>query len=129
MKIILLFIQSIWHSILQFFRNEYKRYKGRPKALLKAIDKARKLSAQTGKKYKVYFIENQYVILNRNDVQTKRRGGKIFLQHINVTKLRAIAFFDTQSGLVSPFAYDLLKTKYSGTRLIKLGIVQQPKKS
>lgn len=118
---------KILHTVHQFFRNEYKRFKGRPSALLRSIENAINLSCQTGKRYKVYFIGNEYVVLNRYDIQTKRRRGKVFLQHINVTKLDCIAFFDTQTGFVSSFAYDLLRTKYSGRRLIKLGIVQSQK--
>ena len=131
MKIILTWLLAVWlflwTPVVRFFRNEYKRFKGRPSALLKAIAKANKKHCKTGKHYKVYFLENQYLILNRCDIQTKRRHGKVFMQHINVTKLGAIAFFDTQTGFVSGFAYDLLKTKYSGMRLIKLGIVKSPK--
>lgn len=127
MKLVISFIQSFSHSILQFFRNEYKRYKGRPKALLNAIEKAQKLTNKTGKRYKVYFLQNRYQILTRSDVQQKRRHGAEFQERINVTKLRGIAFFDTHTGFVSDFAYDLLKTKYSGMRLIKMGIVKSSK--
>jgi hypothetical protein len=126
-SILLSFWLWITSPLVRFFLNEYKRYKGRPAALLKAIAMANKKHLKTGKHYKVYFLENQYLILNRCDIQTKRRHGKVFMQHINVTKLGAIAFFDTQTGFVASFAYDLLKTKYSGMRLIKLGIVQSLK--
>jgi hypothetical protein len=113
----------LWSPIARFFRNEYKRYKGRPTALLKAIKKARKEHLKTGKQYKVYFLENKYQILNRMDIQQKKHES-VFHRHINVTKLHPIVFFDTQLGFVSTFAYELLRTKYSKMQLIKLGIVQ-----
>jgi hypothetical protein len=124
MKSILL---SLWlwitQPIVRFIRSEYKRYKGRPAALLKAIAKAKHLHKKAGKHYKVYFLENRYQVLTRNDIQYRKFNGE-FLDFMNVTKMSAISFFDTQSGLVSGFACDLLKTKYSGLRLLKLGIVQ-----
>ena len=115
-------LQSISHSILQFFRNGYKRFKGRPAALLKAIAKARKAHLKNDKHYKVYFLENRFQVLSRMDIQWNKFNGE-YLDYMNVTKMSAISFFDTQTGFVSHFAYDLLKTKYSGMRLIRLGIV------
>jgi len=114
-----------WGRLLSFFLSEYKRFKGRPSALLKAIAKADKMHRETGKHYKVYFLENRYQVLTRMDIQARKFNGE-FLYYMNVTKMSAITFFDTQTGFVSSFAYDLLKTKYSGMRLIKLGIVQSP---
>jgi len=112
MKSILL---SLWlwitQPIILFFRNEYKRFKGRPAALRKAISKAKKLHKKNGKHYKVYFLENRYQILNRLDIQRKRRRGKEFMPHINITKLKAISFFDTQTWEPSDFAKELLNCK------------------
>lgn len=110
-------------NIFLFVRNEYKRYKGRPAALLNAIAKARKLNLKTGKHYKVYFIQNRYQCLNRLDIKWQKRTG-VFNEHINATRMTPLAFFDTQVGFVTPFAYELLRAKYSGIRLSKHGIVQ-----
>jgi len=127
MKIILTWLLAVWlflwSPVVRFFRNEYKRFKGRPAALLKAIAMAIKTHQKTGKHYKVYFLENRYQALTRNDIQYRKFSGE-FLDYMNVSKMRSISFFDTQTGFVSDFACDLLKTKYSGLRLIKLGIVQ-----
>lgn len=122
MKIIYAILQSFSNSIIRFVRNEYKRYKGRPKALLKAIEKAKKLNLKTGKRYKVFFLQNRYQCLTRMDLKNNKRIG-IFNEHINATRMTPLSFFDTESGYVSPFALDLLLTKYSSFKLLKLGIV------
>lgn len=113
----------LWSPVVRFVRNEYKRFKGRPSALLKAIAKAKKRHLKTGKHYKVYFLENNYQVLTRLDIQRQKHDG-VFHRHINATKLHPIAFFDTMEGFVSLFSYDLLRTKYSQSKLIKLGIVR-----
>lgn len=126
MNFIFSILQSFYQSIIRFVRNEYKRYKGRPKALLNAIEKARKLNSLTAKRYKVYFLQNRYQVLTRSDIKTKKRIG-IFNEHINATKMTPLNFFDTETDFVSDFAYDLLKTKYSEVKLYELDIFKQPK--
>jgi len=108
------FIWSILRLYSRFQRwvmKEYDRYMGRPKALLKAIARAKKRNLKTKRRYKVYFLQHRYQVLTRVDIQAKKREG-VFVRYINTTKMEPLAFFDTQTYETSDFAQALLDTKY-----------------
>jgi len=79
-----------WGRLLAF----YIRFKGSPVFLNKAIRRAKKLNAKTGKRYRVFFIKNRYEALTREDIQ-RRKHSKEWGWHVNSTNMQPHCFFDT----------------------------------
>jgi hypothetical protein len=90
------FLKALARAIQQYFMKLYIRYKGRPGALKKAIRKAKRKHKQTGRRYRVFFLENKYQVLTRSDIQ-RRKHQKVFGWHVNSTNMDAHKFFDTNN--------------------------------
>jgi hypothetical protein len=88
-------------KIKQYFIGLYIRFKGRPAAKQRAIKKAKALHAETGKHYRVYFMQNKYQVLTRQDLQFRKHIGE-FGWHVNSTKMKPFCFYDTTSDIVYP---------------------------
>lgn len=73
------------------------RFKGRPRALQRAIKRADKLCKLNGKRYRVYFVEGKYQALSRQQIQRKKHSGE-WGRHVNVTRLEPLCFYDTLTG-------------------------------
>jgi hypothetical protein len=95
-------------AIKYYLISLYIRFKGRPAALKKAIRKAKRLCKRKKKRYRVYFIEMKYQVLNRRQVQWKKHTGE-WNRNVNVTKLEPLCFYDTLEGL-QPEGEKLLAT-------------------
>ncbi len=99
----------IWVSFNLWRAEKWRNHKARPQALKKAIRKAKRLQRRKLRLYRVYFLQNRYQALNRDDVKRKKRAGE-FNQNINVTKMKPLCFYNTLNG-VSDFAQELLNSK------------------
>lgn len=86
--------------IKQFLFGLYIRFKGRDAAKNRAIKKAKKLHAETGKHYRVYFLKNEYQVLTRQDLKLKQHTGE-FGWHTNSSRMHPFCFYDTNFS--SPF--------------------------
>jgi hypothetical protein len=80
------------------FISLYIRFKGRPGALKKAIKRADRLCRKKRKRYRVFFIENKYQALSRQQIQMKKHSGE-WNPNVNVTKMEPVCFYDTLGGL------------------------------
>lgn len=80
----------------QFFLKLWIRYKGRPGALNRARKKAVKLHKRNKKRYRVFFLQNRYQVLTRDDLQKRKHTGE-FDWIVNSTNMNAFAFFDTNT--------------------------------
>lgn len=70
------------------------RYYATPKQLQKAINKADELNRETGKRYRVFFLEMRYRVICREDMKDLKRSG-FFVYHTNSTKLDNYKYYDT----------------------------------
>lgn len=84
--------------IKYFFIALYIRFKGRPAALRKAIRKAKKLCRKRKKRFRVYFLDQKYQALSRNQIQLKKHSGQ-WNRNVNVTNMEPLCFYDTLTGL------------------------------
>lgn len=84
--------------MLRLFKRQlmtlYIRYKGRPGAFKRAVKRAKKLHARTGRRYRVFFIGNRYQVLTRQDIQ-QRKHQKLWGWHVNSTNIDNLKFYDT----------------------------------
>lgn len=99
-----------WQRVQAWFAFRWKRYKGRPAALRRAIRKAKDKHRKTRKRYKVYFLQNKYQVLTRDDIQ-RGKHQKVFAEYINTTKMEPMAFFDTATWRPTEWAEKLLNAK------------------
>ena len=90
MKLLLFKIWKAYHERL-------KLYKARPAALRRAIRRAKRLQRKHKKRYRVYFLQNKYQCLTRDQIKRKKRAGE-FVSTMNVTKMQPLAFYDTLTG-------------------------------
>lgn len=74
----------------------YVRYKGRDAARNRAIKRAKKKHKKTGKRYRVFFLQNRYQVITRTDIQ-RRKHANAWQRHVNSTNLQRLCFFDTNS--------------------------------
>jgi len=72
------------------------RWHGNPMKQKRAIRKAKKLHRKNGKRYRVFFVENRYQVMNREDIQ-KRKHLKNWGWHVNSTAMDKYCFFDTNN--------------------------------
>lgn len=87
--------------IKQLLFGLYIRFKGRDAAKDRAIKKAKKLHAENGKHYRVYFLKNKYQALTRQDLQNRKHAGEFGWQ-VNSTKMKPFCFYDTATDIVYP---------------------------
>lgn len=81
-------------KIKQYFIALYIRFKGRESAKNRAIRKAKQLHAKSGKRYRVFFLQNRYEVMTREDIQRKKHA-KQWGWHVNSTNMHPHCFFDT----------------------------------
>jgi len=84
--------------IKKLLKQLYIRFKGSPFMLNRAKRKADKLHARTGRRYRVFFLENQYQPLTRSDIQARKHDGR-WAWHVNSTGMEPHAFYDTNTTL------------------------------
>jgi len=99
-----------WARVKAWFAFYWKRYKARPAALRRAIRQCKFKYQETGKRHKVYFLQNKYQVLTRDDIQ-RNKHKKVFADYVNCTKMEPMAFFDTATMKPSDFAQKLLNAK------------------
>lgn len=87
-------ISYVFKYISVPFRLLNTRYQGNTWKLKSACRKARKKHKKTGKHYRVYFLQNRYRVLTRDDLQ-KAKHQKKFGWHVNSSNMEPLAFYDT----------------------------------
>jgi len=87
--------------IKQLLFSLYIRFKGRDAAKNRAIKKAKKQHAEDGKRYRVFFLKNEYQILTRQDLQLRKHTGE-FGRQVNSTKMQPFCFYDTNTNIIYP---------------------------
>jgi len=92
LKTILFPFTWLWISAMQL----YVRFKGRDAARNRAIKKALRRHRKTGKRYRVFFIQNRYQVMTRRDIQRKKHSGE-WGTHVNSTNIDPMKFFDTEN--------------------------------
>lgn len=84
-------------KILNFIRFLYIRFCGRPSKLQKAIKKATKLHAKTGKRYRVFFFGYKYHVWTRDDIKQRKRST-LFKWYLKAgADFDKICFYDTNN--------------------------------
>lgn len=78
----------------RYLKQLYIRFKGRPAALEREIRRAQKLHRKTGKQYRVYFLQNRYQAITRQDIQNRKHNGQ-WGWHVNSTRLAPMCFYST----------------------------------
>lgn len=84
--------------IKQLLFGLYIRFKGRDAAKDRAIKKAKKQHAQDGKRYRVFFLKNEYQVFSRQDIQDAKHR-KEWGWHVNSTNMQPLCFFDTNTNI------------------------------
>ena len=103
----MLFSRLVNKLVIQPVLKIYIRFKGSPFFLKRAIKLAKKLNAETGKRYRVFFLQNKYQVLTRDNIQ-RRKHEKDFDWHVNSTNMQPFCFFDTaNSPLCNPQYFKL----------------------
>lgn len=82
--------------ITRYLKQLYIRFKGRPAALEREIRRAQKLHRKTGKHYRVYFLQNRYQSITRQDIQDRKHAGT-WGWHVNSTRLAPMCFYSTST--------------------------------
>ena len=78
-----------------YFVTLYIRFCGRNAALRRAIKKAKKLHAETGRRYRVFFFGYKYHVWTRSDIKERKHIGLFKLNLKAGDDFDGIAFFDT----------------------------------
>ncbi|MDR1454100.1 MAG: hypothetical protein LBJ01_00455 [Tannerella sp.] len=82
-------------KINRFLIQLYTRFRGRPGALNRAVNRARRLHRKTGRRYRVFFFGYRYRVWNRNDIRGRIKAG-LFLSGLKAGKdFDRVCFFDT----------------------------------
>lgn len=87
-----------WFKLLRI------RFQMREIKLDKAIKEAKKLHAETGKRYRVFFFGNKYHVWNRQDIRRQQACGLLKRNKKAGEDFDKICFFDTNS--FAPFVGD-----------------------
>jgi len=87
-------IKRLFNTVSSLFLGLYVRYKGRDAARNRAIKKAKRIHRKTGKRYRVFFLQNRYQVITRSDIQQKKHA-KDWGRHVNSTNMQRLCFFDT----------------------------------
>lgn len=87
---------KLLHKIQQLYLSLIVRYHGNPHKQKRAIRKAKRLHKKTGQRFRVFFVENRYQVMNRNDIQ-QRKHMKHWGWHVNSTAMDNYCFFDTNN--------------------------------
>lgn len=82
----------LWISAKQL----YVRFRGRDASRNRAIKKALQKHRCDGKRYRVFFLQNRYQVLTRQDIQRKKHSGD-WGRHVNSTNMDPMKFFDTEN--------------------------------
>jgi hypothetical protein len=79
----------------------YVRFKGNRFYKASAIRRAKRLHRQTGKRYRVFFLNYNYHVYNRLDIQRAKHEGR-WGWHVNSTSMDPLCFFDTNAAYGFP---------------------------
>lgn len=99
-------MKQILFQIWLWYNERRRLWAARPRKLKRAIRRAKRLQRKHNKRYRVYFLQNRYQCLTRQQIKKKIRSGE-FQHNINVTKMSNLCFHDTLLG-TPDFAKKLL---------------------
>jgi hypothetical protein len=84
--------------LLKNIRGLWVRFRGRPAALKREIERANALCLKNKKRYRVFFLNGRYTSMTRTQVQWKKHTGD-WGRHVNMTKMEPMEFYDTLDGM------------------------------
>ncbi len=88
---------KLFTIIRNWFKLQRIRFQMRPAKLNKAIQEAKKLHTDTGRRYRVFWFGDKYHVWNRNDIRRRQAEGLLKWNKKAGADFDKICFYDTNN--------------------------------